>query len=220
LRWFGASPCRAAPEDLPPSSIQHYVERPYLLTSAFLCIRGTRTTERKGTVRSQRSSSSNDRLLKIAHQAAEKPRAAFKNSFNNPGVPQLSGAVFGDDRGMSTQPESAELLAPEPATPTDIKIGYALTVPFCSHVPQGPTTSAAWDARRRRRTSLFLLNPFDTGTTPWPQLAAICAKPCGYLNSYDGDWTCTCFTSGRLPGWLIQRTWSFRFLPPSTTPRA
>ena len=44
LRWFGASPCRATPEDLPPSLTQHRFQRPYI-TQASFSVRGTRTAE-------------------------------------------------------------------------------------------------------------------------------------------------------------------------------
>ena len=37
LRWFEASPCRATPEDLPPSLTQHRFQRPYITPpSAFV----------------------------------------------------------------------------------------------------------------------------------------------------------------------------------------
>jgi hypothetical protein len=43
LRWFGASPCRATPEDLPPSLAQHRIRRSYMPSS--FCVRDTRPVE-------------------------------------------------------------------------------------------------------------------------------------------------------------------------------
>jgi hypothetical protein len=43
LRWFGISPCRATPEDLPPSLAQHRIQR--LLHQASFNVRGTRPAE-------------------------------------------------------------------------------------------------------------------------------------------------------------------------------
>jgi hypothetical protein len=40
LRWFEASPCRATPEDLPPSPAQHRIQ--WLLHQAPFSVRGTR----------------------------------------------------------------------------------------------------------------------------------------------------------------------------------
>ena len=41
LRWFGTSPCRAAPEDLPPSLAQHRIRRTIFYIGSSLNVRGT-----------------------------------------------------------------------------------------------------------------------------------------------------------------------------------
>jgi hypothetical protein len=51
LRWFGASPCRATPEDLPPSLKQHRFQRPYI--DASFSVRGTRAAEMRWSAATQ-----------------------------------------------------------------------------------------------------------------------------------------------------------------------
>lgn len=78
LRWFAASPCRAAAEDLPPSPAQHRVSRP-LAHGRLPRSWHTRITDRLRTSRSMRSSAfpfSNVRTVSMSTLAgsARSPR--------------------------------------------------------------------------------------------------------------------------------------------------
>jgi len=99
LRWFGTSPCRATPEDLPPSLAQHRIRRTIFYIGSSLNVRGTQASTsssssfparlRDGPIRSR---SASFRSTAIASSASSSSSCWRSDGLATPTVYQQSRA--------------------------------------------------------------------------------------------------------------------------------